>query len=53
MSKDEPKREREERLDAGAGPGRSAEVSPAATDWREWAGKAAPGTVFDQPEPEN
>ncbi len=21
-------------------------------DWREWAGKAAPGTVFDQPEPE-
>ncbi len=22
-----------------------------AVDWREWAGKAAPGTVFDQPEP--
>src|ERR1035438_7995807 len=21
-------------------------------DWREWAGKTAPGTVFDQPEPE-
>ena len=28
------------------------EVSPIATDWRDWAGKAAPGTVFDQPEPE-
>src|SRR5580704_271945 len=26
--------------------------SPTATDWRDWAGKAAPGTVFDQPEPE-
>jgi glycosyltransferase involved in cell wall biosynthesis len=23
-----------------------------ATDWREWAGKVAPGTVFDQPDPE-
>ncbi|MDR3750340.1 MAG: glycosyltransferase family 2 protein [Terracidiphilus sp.] len=22
------------------------------TDWREWAGKTVPGTVFDQPEPE-
>ncbi len=21
-------------------------------DWRDWAGKPAPGTVFDQPEPE-
>jgi glycosyltransferase involved in cell wall biosynthesis len=28
------------------------EASPTATDWRDWAGKAAPGTVFDQPEPE-
>src|SRR5580698_9621788 len=26
--------------------------SPAATDWRDWAGKAVPVTVFDQPEPE-
>ncbi|MGB7264436.1 MAG: glycosyltransferase, partial [Terracidiphilus sp.] len=25
---------------------------PPTTDWREWAGKTAPGTVFDQPEPE-
>ncbi|MGA2569171.1 MAG: glycosyltransferase family 2 protein [Terracidiphilus sp.] len=31
--------------DAGDG------VAPAA-DWREWAGKTVPGTVFDQPEPE-
>jgi len=23
-----------------------------AADWREWAGKTLPGTVFDQPEPE-
>ncbi len=27
-------------------------VQPPAADWREWAGKTAPGTVFDQPEPE-
>ena len=25
--------------------------SSPATDWRDWAAKAAPGTVFDQPEP--
>ena len=25
---------------------------PPTTDWREWAGKTVPGTVFDQPEPE-
>ncbi len=25
--------------------------SAAATDWRDWAGKTVPGTVFDQPEP--
>ena len=51
MSKDEPKRS-----GSGdwtpvlglAGP----DDSPPATDWRDWAGKAAPGTVFDQPEPE-
>jgi len=29
-----------------------ADDSPPATDWRDWAGKAVPGTVFDQPEPE-
>ena len=28
------------------------EDSSPAADWRDWAGKAAPGTVFDQPEPE-
>jgi glycosyltransferase involved in cell wall biosynthesis len=28
-----------------------AEDSPS-TDWRDWAGKTAPGTVFDQSEPE-
>jgi glycosyltransferase involved in cell wall biosynthesis len=26
--------------------------SSLATDWRDWAGKAFPGTVFEQPEPE-
>jgi glycosyltransferase involved in cell wall biosynthesis len=29
-----------------------AEVGSAPTDWREWAAKTVPGTVFDQPEPE-
>ena len=29
-----------------------AEGAAPATDWREWAGKTVPGTVFDQPEPE-
>ncbi len=30
----------------------AAEGQAPAADWREWAGKAIPGTVFDQPEPE-
>jgi glycosyltransferase involved in cell wall biosynthesis len=29
-----------------------AEAAPPTADWREWAAKAVPGTVFDQPEPE-
>jgi glycosyltransferase involved in cell wall biosynthesis len=29
-----------------------AEGSSARADWREWAAKTVPGTVFDQPEPE-
>jgi glycosyltransferase involved in cell wall biosynthesis len=51
MSKDEPKR-------SGSGGWTPVlgladpDDSPAAADWRDWAGKAAPGTVFDQPEPE-
>jgi hypothetical protein len=28
-----------------------AEGSAPAADWRDWAGKTAPGTVFDQPGP--
>ena len=28
-----------------------AEAGSAPTDWREWAAKTVPGTVFDQPEP--
>jgi glycosyltransferase involved in cell wall biosynthesis len=28
------------------------EGAPARADWREWAAKTVPGTVFDQPEPE-
>lgn len=27
--------------------------SPPAKDWRDWAGKTAPGSAYDQPEPEN
>ena len=30
-----------------------AEVPASPIDWRDWAGKTAAGTVFDQPEPEN
>ncbi len=30
-----------------------AEDSPSAVDWRDWAEKTAPRTVFDQPEPES
>ena len=30
----------------------TAEGQAPAADWREWAGKTVPGTVFDQPEPE-
>jgi len=52
MSEDDPKRR-------GAGgykpvlglvdPAGSPTLAP---DWRDWAGKTAPGTVFDQPEPD-
>ncbi|MDR3752863.1 MAG: glycosyltransferase family 2 protein [Terracidiphilus sp.] len=34
------------------GLGDPAEAAPPTADWREWAAKAVPGTVFDQPEPE-
>ena len=34
------------------GLGDPAEGLSAGVDWREWAAKALPGTVFDQPEPE-
>ena len=46
---------------SGSGPGRwkpvlglvdPADGAPASADWREWAAKSVPGTVFDQPEPE-
>ena len=46
---------------SGSGPGSwkpvlglvdPAEAAPPTADWREWAAKAVPGTVFDQPEPE-
>src|SRR5208282_5470145 len=30
----------------------AAEGEAPAADWRDWTGKTAPGTVFDQPEPE-
>ncbi|MGB0083602.1 MAG: glycosyltransferase family 2 protein [Terracidiphilus sp.] len=29
-----------------------ADGAPPSADWREWAAKSVPGTVFDQPEPE-
>jgi glycosyltransferase involved in cell wall biosynthesis len=51
MSKDEPKR-------SGSGGWTPVlgladpDDSRSPTDWRHWTGKAAPGTVFDQPEPE-
>jgi glycosyltransferase involved in cell wall biosynthesis len=52
MSKDEPKRNRSGSWTPVLGLADPAEGTPPAADWREWAGKTAPGTVFDQPEPE-
>jgi glycosyltransferase involved in cell wall biosynthesis len=66
MSKDEAQRDGTRTRKRGAPDDRStpsgykpvlgladpAEDSPPAADWRDWPGKAAPGTVFDQPEPE-
>jgi glycosyltransferase involved in cell wall biosynthesis len=53
MSKDDPDR-------SGAGGWKPVlglvdpeESQAPSADWREWAGKTVPGTVFDQPEPEN
>ena len=40
------------RLEAGAGHRRPGRGRRARADWREWAAKTVPGTVFDQPEPE-
>src|SRR5580700_5887047 len=51
MSKDEPKRSGSSGWTPVLGLA-DPDDSPTATDWRDWAGKAAPGTVFDQPEPE-
>jgi hypothetical protein len=34
------------------GLGDAEEGAPPRTDWHEWAAKTVPGTVFDQPEPE-
>src|SRR3984885_13110868 len=51
MSEDEPKRTGGGGWTPGLGLADPGDL-PAATDWRDWAGKAAPGTVFDQPEPE-
>jgi len=51
MSKDEPKRSGSRGWTPVLGLA-DPDDSPGATDWRDWAGKAAPGTVFDQPEPE-
>jgi len=50
MSNDDPARKAKGSYTPVLGLVDPAESSPAA-DWREWAGKAAPGTVFDQPEP--
>jgi glycosyltransferase involved in cell wall biosynthesis len=56
MSKDEPKRSGSSGWTPVLGLA-DPDDSPAATDWRDWAGKTGPGTitagtVFDQPEPE-
>ena len=66
MSKDEPHRVGAGGLKPGAandgslsagykpvlGLADAAEGQAPAADWREWAGRTAPATVFDQPEPE-
>ena len=50
MSKNEPESPRAGAYEPVLGLADPAE-GPPTTDWRDWAGKAAPGTVFDQPEP--
>jgi glycosyltransferase involved in cell wall biosynthesis len=51
MSKNEPKRSRGGGWTPVLGLA-DPDDSSTATDWRDWAGKATVGTVFDQPEPE-
>jgi len=51
MGKDEPLRGSARAWKPVLGLAGDAEPPPAG-DWREWAGKTVPGTVFDQPEPE-
>ena len=52
MSRDEAERGGTRTWQPVLGLADPAEDSPPARDWRDWAGKTAPETVFDQPEPE-
>jgi glycosyltransferase involved in cell wall biosynthesis len=52
MSKDKPEQPRTGGWKPVLGLADPAEGTAPAADWRDWAGKTVPGTVFDQPEPE-
>jgi hypothetical protein len=52
MSKNEPEQDRDGGWKPVLGLAEPAEALTPAADWRDWAGKTVPGTVFDQPEPE-
>src|SRR5580704_10672728 len=52
MSKDEPGQGGRAGYKPVLGLVDPSEVSASPIDWRAWADKTAPGTVFDQPEPE-
>jgi glycosyltransferase involved in cell wall biosynthesis len=53
MSNDEPQRHGTGGWKPVLGLADPAEGTAPAADWRDWAGKTVPGTVFDQPEPEH
>ncbi len=51
MSKDEPEQRGTRGWKPVLGLADPAEGAAPAADWRDWAGRTVPGTVFDQPEP--
>src|SRR5579863_1789374 len=52
MAKDKPGKSETGNWKPVLGLADAADASAPPVDWREWAAKTIPGTVFDQPEPE-